>query len=85
MDMAEWITCPVLVPVGLQDDVYPPCTSFAPCNAVKSKKNIGFTRLRDTVSGGNIAGSKDEWMAKMLGIDNIGENQEISQELLLLA
>ncbi|NQV32163.1 MAG: acetylxylan esterase, partial [Phycisphaeraceae bacterium] len=39
MNMAEWITCPVLMSVGLQDDVCPPRTSFAPYNAVKSKKD----------------------------------------------
>jgi cephalosporin-C deacetylase len=37
-NFASWITCPVLMCVGLQDDVCPPHTNFAPYNLITSEK-----------------------------------------------
>ena len=38
MNMTEKIKCPVLMGVGLQDDVCPPATNFASFNKITSKK-----------------------------------------------
>lgn len=73
MNMAEWITCPVLMSVGLQDDVCPPRTSFASYNAVKSKKEYRVYPFAGHGVQREHSKFKDEWMAKMLGIDKIGE------------
>jgi cephalosporin-C deacetylase len=72
MNMAGWITCPVLMSVGLQDDVCPPRTSFATYNAVRSLKEYrvyprgghGVSREHEKL--------KDRWMAKLLGIEKTG-------------
>jgi cephalosporin-C deacetylase-like acetyl esterase len=74
MNMAEWITCPVLMSVGLQDDVCPPRTSFAPYNAVKSKKEYRVYPFAGHGVWREHSKLKDEWMAKMLGIEKIGED-----------
>jgi cephalosporin-C deacetylase len=37
-NFASWITCPVLMCVGLQDDVCPPHTNFAGYNLIRSEK-----------------------------------------------
>lgn len=75
MNMAQWITCPVLMSVGLQDDVCPPRTSFAPYNAVKSPKDYRVYRS----SGHGVPRAhyrlKDRWMAELLGVDKIGQDQ----------
>jgi len=74
MNMAEWITCPVFMSVGLQDDVCPPRTSFAPYNAVKSKKEYRVYPFAGHGVWWEHRKLKDEWMAKILGIDKIGDN-----------
>jgi len=74
MNMAEWITCPVLMSVGLQDDVCPPRTSFAPYNAVKSKKEYRVYPFAGHGVWREHGKLKDEWMAQMFGIDKIGDN-----------
>ena len=74
MNMAEWITCPVLMSVGLQDDVCPPRTSFAPYNAVTSNKEYRVYPFAGHGVWREHSKLKNEWMAKMLGIDRIGEN-----------
>jgi len=71
MNMAEWITCPVLMSVGLQDDVCPPRTSFATYNAVKSKKEYRVYPFAGHGVWREHSKLKDEWMANMLGIDRI--------------
>lgn len=45
-NMAERISCPVIMSVGLQDDICPPMTSFMTYNLVKSNKE--YTVYRDT-------------------------------------
>ena len=74
MNMAEWITCPVLMSVGLQDDVCPPRTSFAPYNAVKSKKEYRVYPFAGHGVWREHGVLKDKWMAKMLGIEKLGDN-----------
>ncbi|NQV31969.1 MAG: acetylxylan esterase, partial [Phycisphaeraceae bacterium] len=69
-----WITCPVLMSVGLQDDVCPPRTSFAPYNAVKSKKDYRVYPLAGHGVWREHGPLKDQWMAKMLGVNRLGEN-----------
>ncbi len=38
MNMADRITCPVFMGIGLQDRVCPPSTSFASFNRIRSQK-----------------------------------------------
>jgi cephalosporin-C deacetylase len=72
MNMAGWITCPVLMSVGLQDDVCPPRTSFATFNAVHSWKEYLVYPFAGHSVWTEHEKIKDEWMAKMLGIDKLG-------------
>lgn len=74
MNMAEWITCPVLMSVGLQDKVCPPRTSFAPFNAVTSPKEYRVYPFAGHGTWQQHKDFKNAWMAKKLGIDNLGEN-----------
>ncbi len=74
MNMAEWITCPVLMSVGLQDKVCPPRTSFAPFNAVTSPKEYRVYPFAGHGTWQEHTNFKNAWMAKKLGIDNLGEN-----------
>jgi cephalosporin-C deacetylase len=37
-NMANWIKCPVIMGIGLQDEICPPSTSFATYNYIESKK-----------------------------------------------
>ncbi|MCF7974724.1 MAG: acetylxylan esterase [Phycisphaerae bacterium] len=71
MNMAEWITCPVLMSVGLQDDVCPPRTSFAPYNAVTSKKDYRVYPFAGHGVPQAHTRLKNQWMAAVLGIDKI--------------
>jgi len=62
----------VLMSVGLQDDVYPPRTSFATYNTVTSLKEVRvypFAGHGDWREHGEL---KDAWMAKMLGVEVSG-------------
>ena len=74
MNMAEWIDCPVLMSVGLQDNVCPPRTSFAPFNAVRSEKEYRVYPFAGHGTWAQHWKLKNEWMAKKLGIDKIGEH-----------
>jgi len=72
MNMAGWITCPVLMSVGLQDNVCPPRTSFATYNAVRSLKEY---RVYPHVGHGvprEHEKLKDRWMARLLGVEEAG-------------
>lgn len=73
MNMAEWITCPVLMSVGLQDKVCPPKTSFAPYNALSSPKEYLVYPFAGHSTWQQHSDVKNAWMAKILGIDNLGE------------
>jgi cephalosporin-C deacetylase-like acetyl esterase len=74
MNMAKWITCPVLMSVGLQDDVCPPRTSFAPYNAVKATKEYRVYPFAGHGVWREHSKLKDEWMARMLRIKQIDED-----------
>jgi cephalosporin-C deacetylase-like acetyl esterase len=74
MNMAEWITCPVFMSVGLQDKVCPPRTSFAPYNAVQAPKEYRVYPFAGHGTWGQHGKLKDQWMAKIFGIDKISEN-----------
>jgi len=74
MNMAEWIACPVLMSVGLQDDVCPPRTSFAPYNAVKTTKEYRVYPFAGHGVWREHSKLKDKWMATMLRIDTLGED-----------
>ncbi len=73
LNMAEWIQCPVLMSVGLQDDVCPPRTSFAPYNAVTAQKAYRVYPYAGHGVWQQHARLKNEWMANLLGVDTIGE------------
>lgn len=58
-NLAEWIQCPVLMAVGLQDEVCPPHTNFAGFNRITSKKKYYIYPL-------NAHNTPDSWWhAKM--------------------
>jgi len=40
MNLAPWITCPVLMDVGLQDDICPPSSVYAAYNKIQSPKEM---------------------------------------------
>jgi cephalosporin-C deacetylase-like acetyl esterase len=67
MNMAPWIRCPVLMSVGLQDDVCPPRTSFAPYNAVTTAKEYRVYPFAGHSVRREHSTFKDEWMSRMLG------------------
>jgi cephalosporin-C deacetylase len=77
MNLAEWITCPVLMSVALQDDVCPPRISFAPYNAVRSKKEYRVYPFAGHSVPREHRKLKEEWMAKRLGIDTIGDESPV--------
>jgi cephalosporin-C deacetylase len=72
MNLAEWITCPVLMSVGLQDRVCPPRTSFAPYNAVQSEKDYRVYPFAGHGTWREHGACKNQWMAKMLGLEKTG-------------
>ena len=71
MNMAEWIACPVLMSVGLQDRVCPPRTSFAPFNAVISQKEYRVYPFAGHSTWQQHSEIKDAWMAKILGVESV--------------
>jgi cephalosporin-C deacetylase-like acetyl esterase len=72
MNLAGWITCPVLMSVGLQDDVCPPRTSFATYNEVQSSKEYRVYPFAGHETRREHEKLKNAWMAGMLGIGKIG-------------
>ncbi len=40
LNLAPWITCPVLMTVGLQDDICPPSSIFAVYNHIQAPKEL---------------------------------------------
>jgi len=77
MNMAKWIECPVLMSVGLQDDVCPPRICFVPYNAVKAKKEYRVYPWAGHDAWREHSKFKDQWMATMLGVDTIAEEQTL--------
>jgi len=72
MNMAEWITCPVLMSVGLQDKVCPPRTSFATYNNVTAEKEYRVYPYAGHSTGRQHSEVKNKWMAKILGVEETG-------------
>lgn len=68
MNMAEWISCPVLMSVGLQDKVCPPRPSFATYNAVKAPKEYRVYPFAGHSVWRQHHKTKNGWMAEMLGV-----------------
>ncbi len=69
MNMAERITCPVIMSIGLQDDVCPPATSFATYNLITSPKE--YTVYRD-VGHWYPEGHKEnrfQWLREQFGME----------------
>lgn len=58
-NLAGWIQCPILMGVGLQDEVCPPHTNFAGYNRIRSSKNYYIYPL----NGHNTPASW--WQSKM--------------------
>ncbi len=75
MNMAEWIACPVLMSVGLQDDVCPPRICFAPYNAVQAKKEYRVYPWAGHDAWREHSKFKDRWMANLLGVDRIADDR----------
>ncbi len=73
LNLAQWIQCPVLMSVGLQDDVCPPRISFTPYNAVQSHKEYRVYPFSGHGVWKQHGKLKDAWMATQLGIDRIGD------------
>ncbi|MEN6478005.1 MAG: acetylxylan esterase [Anaerolineales bacterium] len=47
MNLAEWIQCPTLCSVGLQDDICPPSTVFAAYNKITATKDMAIYRYHN--------------------------------------
>ncbi|MDR3235139.1 MAG: acetylxylan esterase [Prevotellaceae bacterium] len=48
-NLAQWITCPVIMGIGVQDEICPPHTNFAVFNQVKSRKTwVAYPTLGHT-------------------------------------
>ena len=72
MNLAERIECPVLMSVGLQDDVCPPRISFAPYNRVRTGKEYRVYPFAGHGVGHKHNEFKGQWMAAMLGVEESG-------------
>jgi cephalosporin-C deacetylase len=73
MNMAEWLRCPVLMSVGLQDRVCPPRTSFATYNAVTSSKEYRVYPFAGHAVWSEHEKIKNVWMARILDVGSITE------------
>lgn len=71
MNLADRISCPVFMGVGLQDDVCPPRTSFGTYNHVRSEKSYRVYPFTKHSSRPHYA-ARDEWIAEQLGLKNTG-------------
>jgi cephalosporin-C deacetylase-like acetyl esterase len=69
MNLADRIRCPVLMSVGLQDDVCPPRTAFATYNRVRAEKTYRVYPWAGHQVPGEHYQLKRTWMAGHLGID----------------
>ncbi len=72
MNMAEWISCPVLMSVGLQDNVCPPRISFSPYNNVQTEKEYRVYPFAGHSTRHQHGKYKNSWMARMLGVEGTG-------------
>ncbi len=72
MNMADWIKCPVLMSVGLQDSVCPPRTAFSTYNRVTTKKEYYvYPFTGHSVEKEHVA-LKNKWIAGILRIEKEG-------------
>jgi len=71
MNLAEWIRCPVLMSVGLQDSVCPPRNSFATYNRVRSKKEYRVYPFAGHGVWREHSNIKNKWMAGILGVEKL--------------
>jgi cephalosporin-C deacetylase len=72
MNLAEWITCPVLMSVGLQDPVCPPRNAFATYNRIVSDKAYRVYPFTEHWVEHKHTDLKNKWMARQLGIEMSG-------------
>ncbi|MHC5001058.1 MAG: acetylxylan esterase, partial [Planctomycetota bacterium] len=71
MNMADWIDCPVLMSVGLQDLVCPPQTAFSVYNRVRADKQYYVYPFTEHTVEQEHQTLKDKWMAKMLKVESL--------------
>ncbi len=67
MNLAEKITCPVFLSLGLQDDVCPPHTIFATYNRVGTSKEYQVDPDAGHGLGSDYRNAKIAWMARQFG------------------
>jgi cephalosporin-C deacetylase-like acetyl esterase len=48
-NLAPWISCPVIMAAGLQDETCPPHTNFAGYNQITSEKDTASTKITVTI------------------------------------
>lgn len=72
MNLADRITCPVLMSVGLQDPVCPPRNAFATYNQVSSQKDYRVYPFAGHNTWYQHSDTKNKWMAKHLGVEEKG-------------
>lgn len=68
-NFAPWITCPVFMGVGLQDNVCPPRTNFAPFNLLTSpKRYVIYPETSHGVRGADYHPKAYAWMMERFGM-----------------
>ncbi|MHC4743980.1 MAG: acetylxylan esterase, partial [Planctomycetota bacterium] len=72
MNLAERIECPVLMSVGLQDDVCPPRTAFSVYNRIQSEKEYRVYPFAGHGVGHKHNKFKGQWMAEKFGLGKSG-------------
>ncbi|MDR1973884.1 MAG: acetylxylan esterase [Bacteroidales bacterium] len=63
-NFAGWITCPVLMCVGLQDDICPPHTNFSGYNLIKSEKYYNIYPNQAHSAGLEWWNAKEEFLKR---------------------
>jgi cephalosporin-C deacetylase-like acetyl esterase len=71
MNMADWIDCPVLMSVGLQDMVCPPRTAFSTYNRIQSDKQYYVYPFTEHTVEQEHEALKDQWMADQLKVESL--------------
>lgn len=68
MNLADRIRCPVLMAVGLQDDVCPPRICFAPFNRIRSAKSYRVYPFLGHTTDERFETLKTRWLNQQLGL-----------------
>jgi cephalosporin-C deacetylase len=68
MNLADRIRCPVLMSVGLQDEVCPPRTAFSTYNQVRSTKAYRVYPWSGHFVGDEHDAIRRQWMNDRLGL-----------------